>query len=124
MENYISKDEVIQHENKLYEAMKLRNLEMLDNLLHDSLLFVLPSGEVITKETDLETYRQGIIKFEQIDSQIEHLNIIADLAVLTVVLKLEGSFNNDKFSAKFRYIRFWKKFQDGIKVIGGSGKTL
>jgi hypothetical protein len=46
------------------------------------------------------------------------------MAVITLTMKLKGKFNEVPFEAKYRYIRFWKKFDDGIKVVGGSGIAI
>ncbi|WP_231634864.1 nuclear transport factor 2 family protein [Pedobacter sp. PACM 27299] len=50
----ITKNDILNLENQLYDAMKSSNVEMLDKLLHNDLLFIVPSGETITKEMDLE----------------------------------------------------------------------
>lgn len=124
MEKGITEEEVLEQENNLYEAIKQSDIEMLNELLHNDLLFIIPSGEAITKEIDLKTYSDGLSKIDELHPHIENLNIIEDLAVITLTIELKGSFNNDGFEAKYRYIRFWKKFQNGIKVVGGSGIAI
>ncbi|PRD56664.1 nuclear transport factor 2 family protein [Sphingobacterium gobiense] len=120
----ITKDKILNLENTLYEAIKNSNTEVLDNLLHADLLFIIPSGETITKEMDLQTYREGNLKVEELIPKVEELNIIDDLAVITLQIELKGNYNNEPFEARYRYIRFWKKFAEGIKVVGGSGITI
>ncbi len=53
MENTITENEVINQENRLHQAIIGRNIDTLEKLLHNDLLFIIPSGEVITKEIDL-----------------------------------------------------------------------
>ena len=120
----MKKEDILKLENQLYEAMKSADIEALDNLLHNDLLFIIPSGEVINKEKDLESYGTGNLKIIEIQPEVEHLNIIDNVAIITLKLKLNGSFLGDPFEAQFRYIRFWKEFEDGIKVIGGSGVAI
>ncbi|GGH12382.1 nuclear transport factor 2 family protein [Sphingobacterium alkalisoli] len=124
METLITKNEIIEQENRLYEAITESNINTLEELLHDDLLFVIPSGDVITKEIDLRTYRDGTLKINTITPQIEALNIIEDMAVIIVSMKIMGSYNAEPFEAQYRYIRFWKKFKEGIKVVGGSGIAI
>ena len=50
----VSVENVLAYENRLYKAMKESDTTMLDLLLHDDLLFIIPTGEVITKEQDLK----------------------------------------------------------------------
>ncbi|AOM79377.1 nuclear transport factor 2 family protein [Pedobacter steynii] len=124
MDNKLTENNILEQENKLYNAIKDGNITALDQLLHDDLLFILPSGETITKENDLDTYRDGALKVDELLPEIENLNIIDDLAVITLTMKLKGKFNDVPFEGNYRYIRFWKKFGDGIKVVGGSGRAI
>ncbi|WP_240903082.1 nuclear transport factor 2 family protein [Sphingobacterium sp. SGG-5] len=124
MGNAITENNIIEQENKLYSAIKEANVPLLDELLHNDLLFILPSGEVITKEADLDTYRDGALKVDELFPKVENLNIIDDMAVITLTMKLKGRFNNVPFEVDYRYIRFWKKFEKGIKVVGGSGIAI
>ncbi|MCX2454374.1 nuclear transport factor 2 family protein, partial [Pedobacter sp. PLR] len=80
----ITKNDILNLENQLYDAMKSSNVEILDKLLHNDLLFIVPGGETITKEMDLETYRNGNLKIAELIPNIEQLNIIDDLAVITL----------------------------------------
>ncbi|MCX2454366.1 nuclear transport factor 2 family protein, partial [Pedobacter sp. PLR] len=80
----ITKNDILNLENQLYDAMKSSNVEILDKLLHNDLLFIVPGGETITKEMDLETYRNGNLKIVELIPNIEQLNIIDDLAVITL----------------------------------------
>ncbi|ACU02424.1 MULTISPECIES: nuclear transport factor 2 family protein [Pedobacter] len=124
MDNKLTENSILEQENKLHSAIKNGNITALDQLLHDDLLFILPSGETITKEMDLNTYRNGALKVDELLPDIEKLNIIDDMAVITLSIKLSGKFNDVPFEASYRYIRVWKKFGDGIKVIGGSGIAI
>ncbi|MGJ1431062.1 nuclear transport factor 2 family protein [Sphingobacterium spiritivorum] len=116
----MTKDEVLNLENRLYSAIKESNIQELDELLHQDLLFINPYGNVITKEVDLNTYREGNLIIHELTPDIENLNIIDNLAVITLVIQLKGNYKGEPFGAKFRYIRFWKEFTEGIKVVGGS----
>lgn len=116
--------DILNQENKLYKAMKESNIEILEELLHDDLLFITPGGDVITKQIDLQNYRDSHMKIHELIPNVENLNIINDLAVITLMIELKGSYQNKEFNGKFRYIRFWKAFSTGIKVVGGSGMII
>lgn len=51
-------EQIIDCENRLLEAIKLGNIKVLDELLHDDLVFNIPTGKTITKEMDIENYRR------------------------------------------------------------------
>lgn len=120
----MTRNDILNQEDRLYKAIKERNIEVLDELLHKDLLFIIPGGEVITKEVDLKTYLDGNLKIDELVPNIENLNIIDDLAVITLTIELKGNYNGESFAAKYRYIRFWKEFPEGIKVVGGSGVAV
>jgi hypothetical protein len=124
MEPILTEGDILEQESKLYKAIKESDIGALDELLHKDLLFIIPTGEVITKEIDLKSYSDGALKIDELLPDVEHLNVIDDLAVLTLKMGLKGKFNNLPFEVTYRYIRFWKKFDEGIKVIGGSGIAI
>lgn len=124
MKTTTTRNQVIEHENILYQAIIEGNINTLEKLLHNDLLFIIPNGEMITKEIDLNMYREGTFKVNEIVPNMEALNIIDDVAVVVVLMELKGSYNSESFEAKYRYIRFWKNFKEGLKVIGGSGITV
>ena len=115
----ITKERVTELENKLAEAIKSSDLAFLNKVLHDDLLFLAPSGQMITKVMDLASHRAGEIIVEQLVDRIEEINIIDDTAVVGVVYDTKGSMLGNPIEGQFRYIRIWKQFPDGIKVIGG-----
>ena len=104
--------------------MKESQIEELEKLLHDDLLFIAPSGELVTKQMDLQSYNEGHLKILELTSEVDQLNIIDDIGVITTTITLKGSYQNEKFENKFRYIRIWKSFSDGIKIVGGSGMMV
>src|SRR5829696_6626728 len=62
------KAQVTASEDSLLEAMKTNNVERLDALLHDDLLFNGPTGETATKAIDLQNYRSGNIHLHTVTS--------------------------------------------------------
>lgn len=120
----ITKTEITKLENILLDAIKKSDVSVLEKILHDDLLFMVPGGNVITKALDLASHRAGEMVVEEIIPSIEQINIIGDTAVVTVVYDSKGSMLGTPIQGKFRYIRFWKQFPDGIKVIGGSCAQL
>lgn len=120
----MKREEILNLESRLYQAIKESDIQVLDELLHEDLLFIAPNGDVVTKEIDLKTYRDGDLNVNELTPEVENLNIIDDLAIITLTIELKGSYKAAPFAAKFRYIRFWKVFAEGIKVIGGSGTQI
>lgn len=118
------KAQVIANEKKLLSAMKTNNVELLDQLLHDELLFNGPSGETSTKAMDLKNYRSGNINLHTVESSDLMLNMVADDVVVAVTVEIKGNYLGQEIDGKFRYLRVWKLFENNWKVIAGSVVTL
>ena len=71
----LNEQKILEIEKQLLEAMKKSDIEILDQLLHEDLLFVLPSGEVITKKMDLETHKSGNLVLDEITSSIDSIKL-------------------------------------------------
>jgi len=107
-------------EKEILMAMKNCDVQKLDELLHEDLLFAIPNGQTITKELDLETYRSGNMKIKEISSSEQHINIIGDNAVVSVLIEMTGMYFDYILDGKYRVIRVWKSFNGNWKVIAGS----
>lgn len=108
------------YEDNLLDAVKSSDVETIDELLHDNLLFIAPDGSVITKFQDLDAHRSGLMKVEEADNTIESIQIIEDTAIVILTLNTKGTMLGKAIDGKFRYIRIWKLFGKSLKVIGGS----
>ena len=120
----LNEQKILEKEKQLLEAMKKSDIEILDQLLHEDLLFVLPSGEVITKKMDLETHKSGNLVLDEITSSIDSIKQIGENVVVTLSTKLAGKMLEQNFEGNFRYLRVWKMFDDQLKVIAGSCRAI
>lgn len=116
--------QIIASEKNLLEAMKTNNVELLDKLLHDELLFNGPSGETATKAMDLKNYCSGNINLHTVESSDQMLSMIGDDVVVAVTVEIKGNYLGQEINGKFRYLRVWKLFENNWKVIAGSVVTL
>ncbi|MEP7265413.1 MAG: nuclear transport factor 2 family protein [Bacteroidota bacterium] len=116
----ISREEIVELEYKLIKGIKESDIHFLDKVLHNDLLFLAPNGQIITKAIDLASHKAGEMVVEELIPTIEEIKIIEDTAVVVVVYDTKGVMTGNAIQGRFRYIRIWKKFTDGVKVIGGS----
>jgi hypothetical protein len=118
------KAQVIASEKSLLKAMRTNDVELLDTLLHDELLFNGPNGETATKAADLANYRSGNINLHAVESSDQLLSVIGDDVVVAVTVEIKGNYLGQELDGKFRYLRVWKQFDESWKVIAGSVVTL
>lgn len=115
---------ILASEYRLLKAMKECKIEELEILLHDDLLFNIPNGQTITKTMDLETYRSGNMKINEILADEQNINLIGDNAIITCTIRMKGMYFNHTLDGKYRFIRVWKLVDNKWRVIAGSSILL
>jgi ketosteroid isomerase-like protein len=114
------KEEIIKLEYQLIEAIKTNDIGFIENILHDDLLFLAPNGQIITKAMDLASHKSGEMTVKELIAKIEDVKIVGDTAIVIVVYDTKGTLLGRPISGQFRYIRTWKFFTVGIKIISGA----
>jgi hypothetical protein len=116
--------EIVAREDALLGAMTTNDVALLDDLLHDDLLFNGPDGQTGTKAQDLANYRSGGIQLRRAEASDRLVSAIGDDAVVAVTVALEGSYLGVRVDGRYRYLRVWKRFGGSWRVIGGSVVAL
>lgn len=117
-------EQIIDSENRLFEAMKLGDILVLDELLHDGLIFNIPTGQTITKSMDIENYRSGLMTVTDISMSDRVIHTIEDMSTVAVTIHLKANYADQIIDGKFRYLRVWKLFDNSWKIIAGSGVQI
>ncbi len=108
-------------EERLYRAMQASDVAELDALIADDLLFAGPTGELATKQMDLELHRTGGTQFHEFTPRELEIRVWSEEFVLaSAKIFLSGTFLGQTFAGDYRYIRVWRKGPQGWQVIGGS----
>lgn len=115
------RDQVRASESKLYAAMLASDVAALDTLIADDLLFAGPTGDLATKEMDLELHRTGGTQFrELVPKELEIRVWSEDFALASAKVFLSGTFLGDDFAGDYRYTRVWRNGEKGWQIVGGS----
>ncbi len=120
----INREDVVEAENKLFSAQLVSNVDILDQLLHDDLIAVAPTGQVLTKEMDLNAHKAKAMIIEEASTEIDDIKITGDTALSIVTMTAKGKMMGTPLEGKFRYFRVWKRFDDTLKIIGASFMQL
>jgi ketosteroid isomerase-like protein len=112
--------EIAALEDRLRMAMLRSDLEVLDALISDELLFVAPDGSVLGKAGDLELHRSGVQRISQLDFGELLVRMHGDTAVTSVAARVSGTFGGQDFSGRFQYLRTWARTRAGWQVVAGS----
>jgi len=120
----ISRQDVVEAENKLFSAQLVSDVEVLDQLLHHDLIAVSPTGQILTKQMDLDAHRAKAMRIDDASTIIDEIKINGDTALSIVTMTAKGEMMGTPLEGKFRYFRVWKRFGAELKVIGASFMQL
>jgi hypothetical protein len=112
--------QVYRAEADLRQAMLAGNVEQLDALIDDQLIFVGPDGNLYSKDDDLQLHRSGQEKIERIEVEDQVINSRDEVVVVSLIARMAGIFKGEGFQGRFRYLRIWKLTSTGWKIIAGS----
>lgn len=111
---------IANQEQALLSAIRQQDLDQLDLLLHQDLLFTLPTGQTITKADDMASYRAGYMAIKSLQASQQQIHPIGASAVVAVTITLEGTYQGQPLTGTYRYLRVWQQNQDVWQVIAGS----
>lgn len=104
-------------ETRLIEAMKTSNVQELDALIANELIFTSHTGQLLGKQDDIEAHSSGNIEIFSIDTSEQTIKVNGDVAVVSVLLDISGSFYGSTEVGFYRFTRVWKDNQGTLQVI-------
>lgn len=109
------------NEEQLRRATLASDVDSLDRLLDDALVFSGPTGALVAKDEDLENHRSGRQKLERLDAHAFTIELFGDdVGIVSVLADLAGTFDGERFEGTFRYVRTWRKERGDWRVIAGA----
>ncbi|MDQ0966510.1 hypothetical protein QFZ20_001913 [Flavobacterium sp. W4I14] len=111
-------------EEKLLDGFKKTDLNTLDLLFADGMLFHDQYGNVLDKEMDLEAYRSGMIKINKINVSKREIRVFESIVIVSASLFIKGSYSNILLNGKYQWLRVWGKVSEDWKVISASCTSI
>lgn len=111
-------------EAALRAAMLANDIDALDTLLDDDLVFTVPTGQVISKEDDLAAHRAKLLRLDRLDVQETHACAIGEMILTTTKAMLAGHFGGTAFEGEFAYTRLWRRSHAGWRVVTGHASQV
>ncbi len=106
-------------EEALRQAQLTNDVETLERLLDDELVFTGPDGAIYGKADDLHAHRQRWLRLTRLEPSDERVQRFGDVAVVSVRMEMEGSFRDAPIAGPFRYTRVWYRRPDGWRIVAG-----
>ena len=113
--------EIVALEAQIRAAQLNADVDALDLLIADELLFTGPDGNLGTKAQDLEAHRSGLVRFRAHEpEELRVRRVGADVAVTALRARLEVEVAGKVVRGTYRYTRIWAR-QSGEpwRVVGG-----
>ena len=113
--------EIVALESELRSAQLAGDVNVLDKLIADELLFTGPDGSVGTKAQDLAAHRSGAIRFRAHEpEELRIRRVGADVAVTALRARLVVDVGGTLSDGIYRYTRVWARERGSEwRVVGG-----
>lgn len=113
-----------QSEEALRTAMLANDVEALDDLLDDELVFTGPDGRVLSKADDLSVHRDGLLVLNRLDLYETQIHRLGELIVVTTKAALAGHFGSTPFDGAFAYTRLWRRSGAKWRIVAGHAARI
>ncbi|NJN38684.1 MAG: nuclear transport factor 2 family protein [Acaryochloridaceae cyanobacterium CSU_3_4] len=121
----VFQQQIMDVEEQLRLAMLSADIEALENLLADDLIFTSHLGQVVSKQDDLAFHRAGVFKFQEIKPSERQIQARERLAIVSVRVWLTGIYNESPFQNDLRYTRIWCRATNSTwQVVAGHSSPV
>jgi len=104
-------------ENQRYQAMVQADMELLDAMLDDGLIFTHASGKIDTKSSFLKNLGSGNLIYKTIAIDDAAVRIYDSCGVVTGKSKLEINVRGEDRMLQLRFTTVWIEEESGWKVV-------
>lgn len=109
---------VIEYEEMLRSAMLSNNIELLEELLSDELIFVNHLGQWLSKEEDINVHRSKSLDIAGMEVLEQEVKLFQELAVTVTKVALNGALaTGESIGGEYSYTRVWKDVEGNLKVV-------
>lgn len=94
-------------ERRLQRAQLASDVETLDHLIDDRLVFTGPDGKLYSKQDDLHVHRSGQQSMTRVDEEDLVVLVVGGTGVTLFLGTVQGAMAGQPFLARVRYTRTW-----------------
>jgi ketosteroid isomerase-like protein len=104
-------EQIVQVEDRLRTAMLSADIAALNELLAPDLIFTNHLSQLLRRDDDLAAYRSGVLKVVSLEPSEQHVRALGDVAVVSVRIRLTGTYEGAPANGDFRFTRVWARSQ-------------
>ena len=114
------KEQVVQLEARLRQAMLASDVRELNELLSDDLMFTNHLGQLISKADDVDGHARGLVNINAVSPSDQRIQLHGKVAIVSVLVHLAGSYHGSPGQGDFRFTRVWRQTDAGRwQVVAG-----
>lgn len=112
--------EILACEAAIRDAQLQADVDALDRLIAERLLFTGPDGRLGTKAEDLAAHASGAVRFrEHSPEELQIHRVGATVAVAALRVRLAVEVAGTLVRGTYRYTRVWSRDDDAWRVVAG-----
>lgn len=111
-------------EQRLQAAVRTGDVEALDLLLDDRVVYTGPDGSSVTKQQDLAAHRSRALAVEVLEQQDLQVTVVGATGVTRVLAALRGTAGGSPFAARLRYTRTWVHADGAWRVLAAHASAV
>lgn len=112
-------------EERLRQAMLQSDVGVLDELISPQLIFTNHYGQRVSKQDDLAFHQSGVLQLKELTPSEQHIQLSPGLAIVSVLMRLLGTYESTPIDHMIRYTRVWSVSQSGsMQIIAGHASAL
>ena len=112
--------EIVALEAAVRTAQLAADVEALDRLIADELLFTGPDGQLGTKAQDLAAHRAGTVRIrEHTPTELRIRRVGSNVAIVALRARLTVDVRGTTVQGSYRYTRVWAREAGQWRVVGG-----
>lgn len=109
---------IIEYEEMLRSAILSNNIELLEELLSDELIFVNHLGQWLSKEEDINVHRSKSLDIAGMEVLKQEVKLFQELAITVTKVALNGALaTGESIGGEYSYTRVWKDVEGKLKVV-------
>jgi ketosteroid isomerase-like protein len=120
-----SLDEIRDVERQLQQAMVKNDVQALERLIHDDLVFIDVEGNVQGKRDDIDSHASGAMvqtAVEFVEEPVMQLH--GETAVVAVKAHVKAQLQGNPVEALCRYLRVWLFQDERWQILSGGVRIL
>ncbi len=109
--------EIKKLEEKLLEAMRLRDLSFLTDIFSDTYVFIGSDGSTWNKDKVLEDFKNPKYELSKIEVYNRQIFMYDNTAIVTGISIINGRIDETPLTGRYQFTRVWNKEKDGWIII-------